>query len=511
MRFSAIDRRMIFPPAYAIALLGIGMASGCPRTADTPASASPSPEASPDTVAKTDGTTAAADTGSDSVPTVAVATVSTGTATKTLPLTGSLVAFRDRQATLSPQVAGIVDALPVRTGQSVTRGQVVLHLSTRTLEGQLEQARATIRQNQIQVQQAQVNALQQQGQTQSGILQAQTAVSGAQATLLGAEATLAGNESALANAQQSLNRAQALFKEGLVAQKDVEAADLVVRAAQAQVAMQRQAVKAQRETVRGQQQAAQATQVGRLQNVVKQQDIAIARQQFANARGALTTLESQRAQYTVRAPLSGSVSLVGASVGEAVDTTTKVLTITDLSRLQLQIAVPSVSASQVGVGQSLTFAIDALPGRTFTAVIRSIGKQVDATNGTVTAIAEVANPGQFLKDGMFARVQVVTARHPNARLVPRAAVLFDAAAGATTATDGMLGGPANVLKIASDGTVHTTPVTTGWTVGDQIEIVSGNLRPGDRVATTGAFGLEDGAKVTVEGQDAKADSGKKGP
>ena len=438
------------------------------------------------------------------MPTVSAATVQTGTAVKTLPVTGTLAAFRNQQAALSAPVGGIIDALPVRVGQTVVRGQIVLHLSTRSLEGQITQAQATIRQNQIQVQQAEVNALQQQGQTQSGIAQAIIAVSGAKANLAGAQATLAGNEAALVGAEQALARLQTLNKDGLVAQKDVEAAQLAVRSAQAQVDAQKQAVSAQRDTLRGLEQAIQAARTATLQNTVRQKDIAVARQQLAIARGALQTLISQRAQYTVRAPLGGSVTAIGASIGESIDTTIKVVTIANLNTLQLQIAVPSASLEAVGVGQSVSFTVDAVPNRTFQATIRAVSGQVDPTNGTVSATATVDNAGGLLKDGLFARVLVTTARHKNAILVPRSAVLFDAAesAGSTgvgaISSDPAVGTSASVLKIGKDGAVHKTSVTTGWVSGEKIEILSGPLKPGEQIATTGAFGLEDGAKVQVE-------------
>ena len=206
-------------------------AAGCHKTATTDAPA---------------GKDDAKDAG-EATPTVSVVTVRSGAIEKTLAVTGTIQPLREMQAALGAPVAGVVDALPVRTGQTVTRGAVIAHLSTRLLQGQIEQARATIAQNTIQVQQAEANALGQQGQTGSAIGQAQAAASGARATLAGAQATLIGAQAALANARQTLTRTQALFTDGLVAQKEVEAAQLAVRSADAQVAAQREVVAAQRD------------------------------------------------------------------------------------------------------------------------------------------------------------------------------------------------------------------------------------------------------------------------
>jgi RND family efflux transporter MFP subunit len=415
---------------------------------------------------------------------VQTATVRRGEIDETLPVTGTLAVLRNQQATVTPTVSGVLDQLPVRFGQTVHKGQIVAHLSTRPLLGQMQQAQATIAQNQVQVQQAQANAIQQQAQTRTSIAQAQSALSGARATLAGAEATLAGNEAALHNAQQSLNRLQSLFADGLVALKDVEAAQLAARTADAQVAAQRQAVEAQRQTVNSQRQALAAARAASLQDVVKRNDVQVARQQVQNARGALTTAQGQFALYTLRAPLSGLVTSIGASLGETVDTTTKLISVADLATLQLQIAVPADKARMVRPGQSAAFRVESLPGKVFQTTIRAVGTQVDATSNTVPALAVVANPRRELTNGAFAKVQITFQRHLGTLLVPKSAVLRDAE------------GQATVVTLGADRVAHVKEVKTGLTQGDAVEILSG-VSAGDQIVTVGGYGLPDGAKVTI--------------
>ncbi|MBV9849379.1 MAG: efflux RND transporter periplasmic adaptor subunit [Armatimonadetes bacterium] len=419
------------------------------------------------------------------LPVVQVVPVTTGTLERTLPATGILMALRDREATLSPPVAGVLDELPIRYGQSVRTGQVIAHLSTRQLQGQIQQAQATIGQNLVQVQQAQANAIQQQAQTRTAILQAQSAVSGAAATLSGARATLFGDEAALHNAEQTLARQKTLLAEGLVAQKDVEAAELAVRTAQAQADAQRQTVAAQAQTVAGQRQAVAAARAASLQDVVKRQDVQVARQQVQNARGALATARAQVALYTVRAPLSGQVTQVGAATGETVDTATKLATIADLSTLQLQISLPGSAARQVRPGQPVTFSVSSLPGETLRTTVSTVAAQVDAATGTVPVFATVANPRRLLRDDSTAKVQIVTERRPNVLLVPQAALLTDPDTGKTS-----------VAVVGEDGVAHVTEVKTGLSAGGRVEITDG-VKAGQKVAVAGQYGLPDGAKVRV--------------
>jgi RND family efflux transporter MFP subunit len=426
-----------------------------------------------------------ADAGAKPAPVVRIAVASLGTIEETLPTSAVIRALPNQEAAIAPPVAGILDSLPIHYGQEVARGQVIAHLSTQSLMGQIQQAQATIDQNTVQVEQAQVAAIQQRGQTRAAVLQAQSALANAQATLAGARATLTGNEAAVTNAQDTLTREEKLFHEGLVAEKDVEAARLTLQTALAQADAQRQTVYAQRQTVAGQKHAVEAARTGSLQDLVKRKDIDVARQQLSNARGALATYRAQLALYTMRAPLSGEITAVGATPGTTVDTTTKIATIANLGSVQLEVSVPAESAGSVHAGQYATFQADGIPGKVFQATIQKVGSQVDTTNNTVTAIAPIHNPGHILKDDETAKVQIVVRRKDNTVVVPQTAVLTDPATGEKT-----------VATVGSDQTLHIVPVKLGISSGGNVEIVSG-LSPGTQVATSGQYAVPDGTKVSI--------------
>ncbi len=419
------------------------------------------------------------------LPSVQVAAVSRGTLEKTLPATGILQVLPGREATVTPPVAGVLSALLVRYGQTVSRGQIIGQLSTQPLVGQLQQAQAAIGQNQVQVEQAQANAAQAASQARIAVLQAQASQRNAEAALAGAKATLIGADATLANAQQTLTRTQTLFGEGLVPQKDVQAAELALRTAAAQQAAQQQAVAGQRQTVAGQQAAVAAARAAQQQTVVKRQDILVARQQLRNSEGALTTARSQKALYTLRAPLGGQVGTLGATAGETVDTTTKVALIANLDQLQISISLPGNAVAPVKLGQALTFTVSSVPKRVFRTTISSIAPRVDVATGTIPAFAVVANANHLLKDDTTARVLIVTERHTNVLIVPKAAVLSDPDTGKPS-----------IISVGADGIAHVVPVTLGLSIGDQVEVKSG-VKIGDKVAVTNQYGLPDGAKVQV--------------
>ena len=74
---------------------------------------------------------------------------------------------------------------------------------------------------------------------------------------------------------------------------------------------------------------------------------------------------------------------------------------------------------------------------------------------------------------------------PDALVVPPSAIL--------TAADG----GTSVMVVGSDNRAHQKAVKTGIKQGDEIQIVDG-VSEGEKVIASGAYGLPDNTKVTIE-------------
>ncbi len=458
----------------AIALNGCGKKSNpdAPFTTGNATDTNAASTNATDTNSATDtNATANAATDNNGAPTLKLATATIGAIDATFPATGTLKAFPNRETKITSATAGMLQSLPIRLGQKVGRGDVLAQLSTAQVQGQLTQAQAALQQSEVAVHQAQASAIQQEAQSSTGILQAQAQVSQAQASLQGDEATLI-------NAHQTLSRSQALFGEGLIARKDVETAQLAVRTALAQVAAQERTIEAQRQNVA-------AARAASLQNAVKREDVKIARQQVEGARAALQTARNQLALYTIRAPISGTLTSVDVGPGATVDTTTPVATLTDLSRLQLSIAVPADSAVKVSVGQAVTFEVQTLPNRIFTTRIDALSNGIDATTGTLSAFATVYNTSGHFKDDSLTKVQIVTRHITAAVLVPQSAILSDPQTGETS-----------VVVVGKDNVAHVRTVKVGLSQNGKTQITSG-VKPNEKVAISGQYGVPDGTKVAT--------------
>jgi RND family efflux transporter MFP subunit len=117
-------------------------------------------------------------------------------------------------------------------------------------------------------------------------------------------------------------------------------------------------------------------------------------------------------------------------------------------------------------------------------VLDFVDNAVDSQAGTIRARAIVANPGGFLKPGMFGNLRLEGSKPYPALLVPDTAVIADAARQV-------------VYVVGKDGTVTARPVQTGPLLGG-LRVVRSGLTANDRVIIGGVQRARPGQKVTPQ-------------
>ena len=129
--------------------------------------------------------------------------------------------------------------------------------------------------------------------------------------------------------------------------------------------------------------------------------------------------------YTqVRAPISGVVTERLVNLGDQVTVNQALFRIVDFDSIVARIYVPEKDLARLAVGQPARLKADALGGRVFTGSIDRISPIVDPATGTVKVT--VATPRQEgLRPGMYVEVELVTAVHDEALLVPKRALVYD--------------------------------------------------------------------------------------
>jgi RND family efflux transporter MFP subunit len=182
----------------------------------------------------------------------------------------------------------------------------------------------------------------------------------------------------------------------------------------------------------------------------------------------------------VRSPISGAVKEKHASRGSYLTVNGRIVTLVKINPLRLRADIPESSAAAVRTGQTINLTVDAFPDRAFTGRVVRIGPSLDEKTRALTVEAEVANSGNQLRPGMFAKSRLITSANAPAVMVPQRAV-------ATAA------GQSKVFVI-ENGKVVERIVKTGAIDGDLIEIAEG-LKNGEIVATSNLDKLLTGVTV----------------
>jgi membrane fusion protein (multidrug efflux system) len=203
--------------------------------------------------------------------------------------------------------------------------------------------------------------------------------------------------------------------------------------------------------------------------------------------------------YTqVRAPISGVVTERKVNLGDHVTLNQPLFRIVDFDSIVARIYVPEKDMVRLARGQAARLRADSLGGARFKGVIDRISPVVDPGTGTIKVT--VATPRQEgLRPGMYVEVELVTAVHDDALLVPKRALVYD-------------NDQAFVfrLKEKEKRRVARLRVTPALEDADHIE-PAGGLAPGDQVVVAGQSGLKDGGLVRLPGdpEEKKDDKDKK--
>lgn len=184
------------------------------------------------------------------------------------------------------------------------------------------------------------------------------------------------------------------------------------------------------------------------------------------------------AVLAIKSPIAGTVIDRTVVMGQLADPSKTLFRVGDLATLWLVAHVFERDAVRVQLGRPALARFAALPGKTFEAVIRSIGKEVDAASRTIAIRLDVPNPDGVLRPGMSASVSVPLGDVGDAPVivVPAAAVQRVGAAWV-------------VFLPRGEGVFEARPIGRGRDLSGEIEVLSG-LQAGDELVIDGAFLLK---------------------
>ena len=391
----------------------------------------------------------------------------------------------ETEVKISPDVSGEIIELYVQEGDSVRKGQLLLRIRPDNYQAQ------------VNVQSAQV------GTQRANVGQAQARLQQLIASAKQTELTYRRNAS--------------LYKQKVISQADYEASQAAYNASQEEINSARQQIRASQSTV-------------------------------SAASASLEEARKNLNKTTIYAPVSGTVSKLNVKKGERVVGTTQmagteIMRIANLNNMEVRVNVNENDVNNVSLGDSVEVEVDAYTSRNekFKGLVTNIANTAkDAL--TAEAVTEfevrirlIPESYQHLlrnvrgktlvpfRPGMTASVDIITERKPGVLSVPLAAVTTRSDSAAAK-VEGGGGGPRmsgrgngtatavdeakpqkieiqEVVFVVKDGKAVLTPVKTGISDFQNIEILSGV--PAGVTVVSGPFRavaktLKDGAVVDIK-------------
>jgi cobalt-zinc-cadmium efflux system membrane fusion protein len=175
----------------------------------------------------------------------------------------------------------------------------------------------------------------------------------------------------------------------------------------------------------------------------------------------------------LKAPFSGIITDYHASVGEAVEPSTELLSITDMSSLWVLADAFEKDLAHIKVGQNVRVRVDSYPGEVFAGTITYIADVIEPKTRTAKVRCVVENNNGRLKLEMFATIEIPMARTSSVLAVPDSAIQ-------------QIDGKSVVFIRSAETEFQRRDVQTGIVSSGYTEIRSG-LKALDPVVCKGSF------------------------
>ncbi len=325
------------------------------------------------------------------------------------------------QAAIAPRISAPIRREYVQRGAHVRKGQLLVTLEDRDLQG---------------------SAL----DTKGGLTQAQAAYTTAvQATIpeevQKAQLDVAQAKANLEVANRTADERKRLLSQGAIAGRDTDTA--IASAVQAQATYD------------------QATKhLASVQGTTQKTSAETAQGQLTSARGRVQSAEAQVSYASLRSPISGVVTDRPLFPGETASAGSAVITVMDTSSLLAKLHVAQATAQQLRLGGTAELHVPGVADPQ-SATVSFISPALDPGSTTVEVWLKLANADSRYKVGTPVHAVIRGRTIPNAVQVPPNAIL--------PAEDGSTA----VLVVGGDGTAHKRAITVGLRTSQAVQITTG--------------------------------------
>ncbi|MGE3127671.1 MAG: efflux RND transporter periplasmic adaptor subunit [Fimbriimonadaceae bacterium] len=430
-----------------------------------------------------------------------------------LQVPGTVSSLDRGKAVVTPPVSGRVASIAARLGDTVRQGQTLAILESPELsqawstiadatrlrdaaKSNVQQARSETELSIAKLSAARKNLDRQRELARAGAF-SQAPVQQAQNELNDAQSELLSVQKEQASHAEQLRRLENLFRDGIVSKSELEAARLEVQQdeirrdrAQARIEIAKATYERERNIAsRGllnakELQSAEAEvksselelERSRIRVRAAESELVNANRAIANAQAVYRSNSGSGSTSVGRvslvAPLSGVVTHLDVTRGQAVDRTEVLMEIENLRSVWITANVPERDAEKVRKGALVSIQMTSLPDRKFEGVVQVVGTRIDPKTRSVPVQCLVTETRGQLKPDMFGKVFIGIGRARPSLVIPKSAVVME-------------GGKAFVFAKHGDA-FEKHEVTLGDQAADRVVVLSG-IEEGETIASKGAF------------------------
>jgi RND family efflux transporter MFP subunit len=432
-----------------------------------------------------------------------------------LQVPGTVVSTSKGRAVVTPPVAGRVTAISVQLGDSVRQGQTLAILESPELAqawssvaeatkmrdaagSDLRQSKSEVELSIAKLSAAKTNLTRQRELAKAGAF-SQAPIQQAQNDLNDAQSELLSAQKEQASHAEQLRRLENLFRDGIVSKSELEAARLEL--IQDQIRFDRSKAKVENakatydreknissrgllnaKELQTSEAEVRSSQLeldrARIRVKAAESALASANRSITNAQSVYRSNSGSGAGSVGRvalvAPISGTISHLDITRGQAVDRTQVILEVENLQSVWVTANVPEQDSAKVRKGSLVQVTVASLPGQTFDGVVQVVGSRVDPKTRSIPTQCLITGAAGRLKPDMFAMVNLGIGASRESLVVPKTSILTEDR-------------KSFVFVKAGDG-FEKREVTLGSRAGQLVAILSG-LKVKEQVASKGSFVL----------------------
>lgn len=196
---------------------------------------------------------------------------------------------------------------------------------------------------------------------------------------------------------------------------------------------------------------------------------------------AKANFEAAKSTVEITAPISGVITSLNVNIGDIANPQIVMATVANINKLKAKFNVGESDLADFRIGQSANVYSELKPELIQAGKIIQISKSADVQSRTFEVQTLFSNTSEkWFKPGMFCRIQVNLKTQKDALSIPLTSITkFENNSG---------------VFIVNDGKVNFKSVTTGFTDGKYVEVLSG-LSSGDKIVTLGMNNLKNGTVI----------------